>query len=206
METHALQVEIKKEFGSRVARRYRRSGLVPAILYGHKQESLMLLLSKKEFAKALDSGVKMVNLQWDSSGEIAIIKEVQFDTFGKEILHADFVRMDMSETVATNVPIELYGTSRGVQEGGILDHAMKEVEIECLAGEIPESIRINIENLTIGKSVHVKDVELPSGVKILDNPDIIVVSVHFVAEEKELSEEELAAGPEVITSRKPEEE
>jgi large subunit ribosomal protein L25 len=178
--------------------------MVPAILYGHKQESLMLLLGKKEFAKALDSGVKTVNLKWDGSGEMALVKDVQFDTFGKEILHADFVRIDMSETVATKVPIELYGTSRGVQEGGILDHAMKEAEIECLAGEIPESIRINIENLTIGKSIHVKDVELPSKVKILGNPDIIVVSVHFAAEEKVLSEEELAAGPEVITSRKPE--
>lgn len=206
METLALQVEIKKEFGSRAARKLRMSGSLPAILYGHKQENLMLLLSKKEFAKALDSGVKTVNLKWDSTGEIAIIKDVQFDTFGKEILHVDFVRIDLSEKVSTHVPIELYGTSRGVQEGGILDHAMREVEIECLAGEIPESIRINIEDLVVGKSVHVKDVELPSNVKILGNPDIIVVSVHFAAEEKVLSEEELAAGPEVISARKPEEE
>ncbi|MDR4504588.1 MAG: 50S ribosomal protein L25 [Candidatus Scalindua sp.] len=205
METLALQVEIKKEFGSRVARRLRMSGLLPAVLYGHKQENLMLLLGKKEFTKALDSGVKTVNLKWDSTGEIAIIKDVQFDTFGKEILHVDFVRIDLTEKVSTYVPIELYGTSRGVQEGGILDHAMREAEIECLAGEIPESIRINIEDLVVGKSVHVKDVKLPSNVKILENPDIIVVSVHFAAEEEVLSEEELAAGPEVITARKPEE-
>ncbi len=206
METLALQVGIKKEFGSRVARKLRRSGYVPAILYGHKQENLMLQLSKREFVKALDSGAKTVNLKWDSSGEMALIKDVQFDTFGKEILHADFVRVDLSEKISTKVPIELYGTSRGVQEGGILDHAMKEAEIECLAAEIPENIRINIENLVIGKSIHVKDVELPSNVKILGNPDVIVVSVHFAAEEKALSEEELAAGPEVITARKPEEE
>ena len=145
----------------------------------------------------------MVNLKWNGSEEIAIIKNVQFDTFGKEVLHADFVRIDLTERVSTWVPIELYGASPGVQEGGILDHAMREVELECLATEIPKSIRINIAELVIGKSIHVNDVEVPSNVKILANPDNIVVSVHFAAEEKEVAEEELAAGPEVITARKP---
>ena len=119
METQALRVEIKKEFGTRAARKCRRSGLVPAILYGHKQENLMLSLNKKEFVKALDSGVRTVNLKWNGSEETALIKNVQFDTFGKEILHVDFVRIDWTERVSTRVPIELFGSSLGVQEGGI---------------------------------------------------------------------------------------
>ncbi len=206
MDAISIQIQIKKDSGSRIASKYRKSGLIPAILYGHKQENLMFLLDKREFIKTLNSGVKMVNLKWDSSEETALIKNVQFDTFGKEILHIDFVRIALTEKVTTPVPIVLYGTSQGVKEGGILDHSMKEVEIECLPTEIPKEIRINVSELKIKDSLHMKDIELPPNVKALENPDAIVVSVHFAAEEKEVPEEELVAEPEVLTARKPEEE
>jgi len=206
MDAISIQIKIKKDCGSRTARKYRKSGLIPAILYGHKQESLMFLLDKKEFIKTFNSGVKMVSLKWNSSEETALIKDVQFDTFGKEILHIDFVRIALTEKVTTQVPIVLYGTSQGVKEGGILDHSMKEVEVECLPTEIPKEIRINVSELKIKDSLHVKDIELPPNVKVLENPDAIVVSVHFAVEEKEVPEEELVAEPEVLTARKPEEE
>jgi large subunit ribosomal protein L25 len=205
MDAISIQIKIKKDCGSRTARKYRKSGLIPAILYGHKQESLMFLLDKKEFIKTLNSGVKMVSLKWNSSEETALIKDVQFDTFGKEILHIDFVRIALTEKVTTQVPIVLYGTSQGVKEGGILDHSMKEVEVECLPTEIPKEIRINVSELKIKDSLHMKDIELPPNVKVLENPDAIVVSVRFAVEEKEVPEEELVAEPEVLTARKPEE-
>ncbi|MHC4183826.1 MAG: 50S ribosomal protein L25 [Planctomycetota bacterium] len=166
----------------------------------------MFLLDKKEFVKVFDSGVKTVNLKWDGSKEMALVKDIQFDTFGKEILHIDFVRIALTEKVTTPVPIVLYGTSQGVKEGGILDHAMKEIEIECLPTEIPKEIRIDVSELKVKDSLHIKDIELSPNVKVLDSPDAIVVSVHFAAEEKVVSEEELVSGPEVITARKPEEE
>ena len=205
MDAISIQIKIKEDCGSRIARKYRKSGLIPAILYGHKQESLMFLLDKKEFIKTLNSGVKMVSLKWNSSEETALIKDVQFDTFGKEILHIDFVRIALTEKVTTQVPIVLYGTSQGVKEGGILDHSMKEVEVECLPTEIPKEIRINVSELKVKDSLHMKDIELPPNVKVLENPDAIVVSVHFAVEEKEVPEEELVAEPEVLTARKPEE-
>jgi large subunit ribosomal protein L25 len=205
METKSLQIQIKKDCGSRIASKHRKSGLIPAILYGHKQENLMFLLDKKEFIKAFDSGIKTVSLKWDSSEEMALIKDIQFDTFGKEILHIDFVRIALTEKVTTSVPIVLYGTAQGVKEGGILDHAMKEVEIECLPTEIPKDIRIDVSGLKIKDSLHINDIEVSPNVKILENPDTIVVSVHFAAEEKGVSEEELVSEPEVITARKPEE-
>lgn len=205
METQQLQVEIRKDTGSLKARKNRKSGLIPAILYGHKQENLKLLLNEKEFAKALDTDVKMVNLTWNGTEEIAIIKDVQFDTFGKKILHVDFVRIALTEKVTTHVPIVLYGTSQGVKAGGILDHAMKEIEIECLPTEIPKNIRINISELAIGNTVHISDIELPANAKALGNPDAIVVSVHFAAEVKE-TPEELVSEPEIISARKPEKE
>jgi large subunit ribosomal protein L25 len=86
METKTIQVQLKKDNGSRIARKYRKSGLIPAILYGHKQESLMFVLGKKEFIKVLDSGIKTVNLKWDGSKEMALVKDIQFDAFGREIL------------------------------------------------------------------------------------------------------------------------
>ena len=206
METQQLQVKIRKDTGSLKSRKNRKSGLIPAILYGHKQENLKLLLNENEFAKALDTDAKMVNLTWNGTEEIAIIKDVQFDTFGKKILHVDFVRIALTERVTTHVPVVLYGTSQGVKEGGILDHAMKEVEIECLPTEIPKNIRINISGLTIGETIHIKDMELPVNTKALGNPDAIVVSVHFATEEKETPEEEISSEPEIISARKPEKE
>ncbi len=204
METQPLQVEIRKDSGSIKSRKNRKSGLIPAILYGHKQENLMFFLKEKDFSKVLNSKVKMVNLKWDSSAETALIKEVQFDTFGKEILHADFIRTDLTEKITTQVPIVLYGTSQGVKEGGILDHALKEIEIECLPTEIPENIRINISELAIGNTIHIVDLELPRNAKALGSPDAIVVSVHYATEEKEATEEEAVSEPEIISARKPE--
>ena len=207
METQQLQVKIKKDTGSLKARKDRESGLIPAILYGHKQESIMFLLSEKEFSTALNTEAIMVNLKWDCSEEIALIKDVQFDTFGRKILHVDFVRIALTEKVTTHVPVVLYGTSQGVKEGGILDHALKEIEIECLPTEIPKNIRINISELAIGNTIHISDLELPANAKVLGNPDAIVVSVHFAAEEKETPEEEAESSePEIISARKPEKE
>ena len=206
METQQLQVKIKKDTGSLKARKNRKSGLIPAILYGHKQKSMMFLLDEKEFSTALNTEAKMVNLKWDGSEEIALIKDVQFDTFGRKILHVDFVRIALTEKVTTHVPVVLYGTSQGVKEGGILDHALKEVEIECLPTEIPKNIRINISELAIGNTIHISDLELPANAKVLGNPDAIVVSVHFATEEKETPEEEISSEPEIISGRKPEKE
>jgi large subunit ribosomal protein L25 len=206
METQQLQVKIKEDTGSLKARKHRVSGLIPAILYGHKQESMMFLLNEKEFSTVLNTEAKMVNLKWNGSEEIALIKDVQFDTFGRKILHVDFVRIALTEKVTTHVPVVLYGTSQGVKEGGILDHALKEIEIECLPTEIPKNIRINISELAIGNTIHISDLELPANAKILVNPDAIVVSVHFAAEEKETPEEEASSEPEIISARKPEKE
>ena len=206
METQQLQVKIKEDTGSLKARKHRVSGLIPAILYGHKQESMMFLLNEKEFSTVLNTEAKMVNLKWNGSEEIALIKDVQFDTFGRKILHVDFVRIALTEKVTTHVPVVLYGTSQGVKEGGILDHALKEIEIECLPTEIPKNIRINISELAIGNTIHISDLELPANVKVLGNPDAIVVSVHFAAEEKETPEEEASSEPEIISARKPEKE
>ncbi len=206
MKTQPLQAKIRKDSGSIKSRKNRRAGLIPAVLYGHKQENLMLFLDKKEFSKVIDARTKMVNLKMDSAEETAIIKEIQFDTFGKEILHADFIRTDLTEKITTQLSVVLYGTSPGVKEGGILDHPLKEIEIECLPADVQDNIRIDISELAIGDTIHISDIEFPANIKALGSPDIIVVSVHLAAVEKEVTEEELASGPEIISARKPDKE
>ncbi len=200
METQQLQAKIREESGSIRSRKNRNAGLIPAILYGHKQENIMLFLDEKEFSKVIDARTKMVNLKMDSAEETALIKEVQFDTFGKKILHADFIRTDLTEKITTRVSIVLYGTSQGVKEGGVLDHVLKEIEIECLPTEVPDNIRINISELAIGSTIHLSDIELPANAKALGSPDTMVVSVHFAAAEKEATDEEAAAEPEIISA------
>ncbi len=205
METQQLQAKTRKDSGSIKSRKNRKAGLIPAVLYGHKQESIMLFLDKKEFSKVIDARTKMVNLKMDNAEETALIKEVQFDTFGKEILHADFIRTAMTERITTQVPVVLYGESPGVKEGGVLDHVLKEVEVECLPTAIPENIRINISGLAIGDTIHISDLQLPAGVTALGVADTAVVSVHYAAEE-EATEEEAASEPEIISARKPDKE
>ena len=110
METQPLQAKVRIDAGSIKSKKSRRAGLIPAILYGHKQDNLMLFLDRKEFWKVINARTKMVNLKMDGAEETAIIKEVQFDTFGKEILHADFIRTDLTEKISTKLSVVLYGT------------------------------------------------------------------------------------------------
>lgn len=200
MDIYPLSVTLRSETGTRSVKRLRKNGQIPAVLYGQKKENLRLSLKKLDMQNALKSNARIVNLKLNGESDNALIKEVQHDTFGNEILHVDFFRIDINKTVEINVPIELYGTPVGLKKHGVLDHLLKKANIECLATSIPERIKVNISNLDAGQSFLIKDLEIPEGVKILNNPETIVVSVHFAVEEKGISEEEMAA-PELIEKK-----
>jgi large subunit ribosomal protein L25 len=206
MEALVLEAVPRNETGTYAMRRLRRSGSVPGILYGLGQENVKLSLNGAGLKATLNSMARMVNLRLDDKVEAALIKDVQYDTFGIEILHADFVRIDIRKRVVLPILIELYGLPTGVREGGVLDHQMKEIKIECLPTEIPEKIRLNVIELGIGDSILAKDIKVPENVKMMDDPDAIVASVRRIEEEKELPEEEALAEPEVITKKVEKEE
>lgn len=206
MEALVLQAELRNETGTHAMRRLRRSGNVPGILYGLGQENVMLFLNGAGLKSTLNSMARMVNLKWADKAEPALIKDIQYDALGREIVHADFVRIDIHKRVVLTIPIELYGLPIGVKEGGVLDHMMKEVKIECLPTAIPEKIRLNVTELGIGSSILVKDIEVPENSKTMDEPDVIVATIRKVEEEKELPEEEALAEPEVITRKVEKEE
>lgn len=205
MATYTLPVVLRNELGSRAVNRLRRAGKIPTNLYGHKHGNINFVVNRTDFLSALKAKARMVNLEWDNNKESALIKEVQYDHLGDEVLHVDFSRIDADETVNLQVPIELFGSPIGLKSHGVLDHLLKEVNIECVVTSIPEKIRLNVSGVDVGQSITVKDVETPDGVKITNNLDAVVVSVHVIAEEKESTEEDMAE-PEVITEKKSDED
>ncbi|HEV8062335.1 MAG TPA: 50S ribosomal protein L25 [Gemmataceae bacterium] len=209
-ETVALVAQSRQENGSQAARRLRRKGLVPAILYGHKEATIMLTLNLDEVTKALRHGARVVDLKTEGGKEEkAFIRELQWDHLGKSLLHVDFTRVSLDERITVTVRLELRGIAPGVNAGGVLDQPLHELEIECLAISIPESIRVNIAELQIGAVIYVKDLHLPEGITTTADPEAIVVHVTTPVAEVEpgaIPEAGGTAEPEVIGKTKEEEE
>lgn len=208
-ESVVLVAKPREGRGSQAAKRLRKQGLVPGILYGHKEANVALSLSGEELHKAVRHGVRVVDLQADGKEEKALIKDIQWDYLGKEILHVDFARVSLDERIVVTVPVELRGTAPGVNAGGVLDQPIHTLSVECLAIRIPESIRVPIGELQLGGSIYVRDLVLPEGVKVMDDPDAIVVHVTTPAAEPEAApptEAPEGAEPEVISSKKKTEE
>lgn len=164
--------------GSAASRRLRAGGIVPANLYGHKKESLAIQLDSEVAHALIKDGAKVFDLEVNGELEKALLRDVQWDTFSKHVMHIDFVRVDPNERVHVQVPVILRGTSPGVLAGGILEQQMHVIEVECLAVEVPDSIQVRIGKLQIGESLHVSEVgELPRGVVVLSPADSVVVHV-----------------------------
>ncbi|MDR3182113.1 MAG: 50S ribosomal protein L25 [Planctomycetaceae bacterium] len=204
-KVHSLTVKIRDTHGKRRVRRLRNTGAVPAILYGHKQEPKSLSLVSEEIESAVRHGNHFVALTGEVS-ESAFIKQVQWDTWGNEILHVDFARVSAHEKVRVAVALELRGESPGTKEGGVVKHVLHTVELECEASAVPDKIDININHLEFGQAIHVKDIEFPQSAVPLIDGDTLVVSCAAPVEESE--EETAGAGegePEVIGRKKEEE-
>ena len=207
-ETISLPALPRKEQGSSAARKLRKQGRVPAVLYGHKEATVAITVGAEELGSALRHGARAVAVQLDGKTEQALIQEVQYDYLGKEMLHADFKRVSADERVVVPVRIELRGHAPGVTAGGVLDQPIHNLSVECLALAVPDSIRVSVAELQIGSVVHVKDLTLPEGVKAMVDPEAVVVQVKEPEAEVEAAAPgEAATGtePEVITARRAEE-
>jgi large subunit ribosomal protein L25 len=206
-ESVQLKVEKRDGRGTRKARHLRQTGQVPGVVYGHKQETLSVSLSAEELARVIRLGAHVVDLRLDGGLEKALIRDLQWDHLGKDLLHVDLMRVSKDERIEVPVRIELRGIAPGVTGGGILDQPLHTVTVECLAISIPDSIRVNINELQLGAAIHVKDLTLPEGVKALADPDAIVVHITAPAVEPEAAVAPVAtAEPELIGRPKAEEE
>src|SRR5260370_5568359 len=148
----------------------RKRGMVPGILYGHGEETLSVTLTRDDLAKAIRQGARVVDLDQAGKLEKALIREIQWDPIGHDILHVDFARVAADERITIDVRLELRGTAPGVTAGGSLDQPLHNLAIECLAISVPESIRVNIAQLQIEGVIHVRDLVLPAGVIFKTQP------------------------------------
>jgi large subunit ribosomal protein L25 len=207
-ESMVLSTQPREGRGSQQARRLRRQGLVPAVLYGHQEGTVKVALSLEALESVVRHGTRVVDLQTSKGVEKALIKEVQWDHLGKHLLHADFARVSEQDRVKVHVTLELRGTAPGVTAGGILDQPLHSVEVECQATAIPDSIRVNINELQLGQALHVRDLKLPEGLVVLADPDAIVVQVTEPQAEPEPTAAAApeTAEPEVIGRKAAEEE
>jgi large subunit ribosomal protein L25 len=206
-ETIMLKAETRDSVGSKHAKQLRRKGMLPAIIYGHQQEPLPVALNLHDFTESLHHGHRIFDVKLGKKKETLLVKDIQYDHLGKYVIHADLVRVDLTEMVKVTVPIEQRGTSKGSHESGMIDELLDHLEIECRVSDIPDVLPISVKEVGVGDSVHARDVELPEGAKLVTDPNALVLHCHLITKVKttEELEEEMPAAPEVI-SEKPEEE
>jgi len=207
-KTLLLKAEIREHTGSRHAAKVRKQGRIPAIVYGHKQDAVAISLDAHSLIDGLHHGRRLMDVQIGRKQEKMIIKDLQYDYLGRDIIHVDLMRVDVTETVRVTVPIELKGTAKGAHEGGIIEEHTDHLEVECKVTDIPESIVVSVKEVDVGDSLHAGDIELPDGIKLVSPPDMVLVTCSLVAAAKstEEIEEEMPAAPEVITEAKEEKE
>ena len=190
MSETALVVESRANTGKGAARKLRAAGRVPAILYGQGWESVPLTLDPRALEKVLKSGGANTLLDLTVEGRsdlgspVALVKELQRHPIRGTILHADLYQVDLTKTVEVEVPIHLLGKAKGIDFGGILEHSLREVALECLPRSIPASIEVDVSNMEIGDVIHVRDLVLPPGVSLVSDPDLGVVHVALPAAEE----------------------
>ena len=207
-ETIVFEAQVRKETGSKHTAILRKAGRIPAVVYGHGQEPVSISLNTHEFVEGLHHGHRVFDIEIDGKKVTLLIKDLQYDHLGKNVIHTDLVRVDLSEKVKVTVPIKLRGTAKGAAEGGIIDEILAQLEVECAVTDIPKSISINIKEIEIGDVIHAGEVELPSGASLVTATDAVVLTCHIVAAAKstEELEEDMPTAPEVITEREKEEE
>jgi large subunit ribosomal protein L25 len=203
MAVQSAQVTAKPrtELGSRANKRLRDAGFVPGVIYGHKEAVVTVTLPKVELVSELERGTHLFDLSVDGKNEKVLVKEVQYDHLGIELLHIDFARVSLDEKVKVSVPLELRGTPKGEADGGVMQQIISVLEVECLVTNIPDVIRHNVAEMALNDVVHIKDLKLPEGVRLLQDPELIAVTVREVMEEVSAEPVEGAATtaePEVI--------
>ncbi|RME37378.1 MAG: 50S ribosomal protein L25 [Planctomycetota bacterium] len=214
MEIVSVKAKRRNELGTRAARRLRAAGSIPAIIYGHGEAPEPVAVPRHDVEVALTHGARMLELDLDGRSEQFLIKDVQYDHLDHLPIHLDLTRVAMDEKVRVKVGIELRGTPRGVEHGGLLEQYLATIEVECLPKDIPDVLSPLVVNMEVGDVLRVKDLDVPPEVTVLEDPDERVAAVRAAAAAAEVEEveaeaegeEEEAAQPEVIGRTKKEDE
>ena len=205
MEQFEIQATVRKSVGNGPARSLRRDGKIPAVLYGPQTEPIMLAVTVKDLEQVLKNSnvgqiiLKLVIQNGKKITKPAMIKEMQTDPISRAYLHVDFYEIDMQRPIKVMVPVITRGKSVGVEVGGMLQVVRRELEVQCLPGDIPEAIEIDISDLDIGDSIHVEEIPLGENAEFTADINFTVITVlspKVEALEEEEAEEELEEGEE----------
>lgn len=198
----SITTEPRIKLGTTECRRLRRSGRIPANVFGHGEAPQAISITEDAFRPVLTTGHKVVDLSVDGKTQKALVRDVQWDTFSQYVEHIDFVRVDATERMVVDVPVVLRGTPPGIGAGGVLDHQLHTLTVEAPASQIPDSIEVRVLDLQIGDAIHVADVQLPPDVTMETPADLIVVQVNepieIPEEGEELEGEIPGAEPELV--------
>jgi len=219
MEHPVLEATVRQDIGKGAARKSRRNGRIPAILYGRGETSVAIEVDAHQLERMLHHGLAehgMLDLDLkegkSKKRRTVLIREVQHHPVTGKILHADFYHVEKGQRIETSVSVVLVGQAEGVKKGGILEHLLRELEIECVAEKMPESVTLDVTHLELGHSLHVRDLALDKDIHVLTDPDRTVAAVvppklrEEVAPAAEVAAEEEAAEPEVVGKEPKEEE
>ncbi|MCM2358283.1 MAG: 50S ribosomal protein L25 [Geobacteraceae bacterium] len=189
MEQIVLNVELRSRTGKGICRQLRMKELIPGVVYGKGMEAVPVTVSPRELSAAIagEGGQNhLITLSGGGvlDGTVIIVKDLLRDPIKGTPRHVDLQKINLAEKIRVEVAINLVGTAAGVKEGGLLDLAMHAVEVECLPNQIPEHLDLDVTSLTIGHSLHVGDLQLPAGVKVLADPKASIVSILGKAKEE----------------------
>ncbi len=213
MEQKTLSASARTELKTGAARRLRRAGKIPAVIYGHR-EPVPVTIDGLEFIREFKiiTESQIIKLTVGDETYDVLIKDYQEDILTGDVEHIDFFEIEAGKTLRTHIGIHLNGSAIGSREGGILEQQLYEVEIECLPQDIPDAFQVDVSGLAVGDSMHVSDLEAPEGVTILTSEDNVIalvamprLEVEPEAEEEELEEGEVAEEGEEAEGAEPEE-
>ncbi|MEM9065240.1 MAG: 50S ribosomal protein L25 [Planctomycetota bacterium] len=203
-----LHATKRERLGSRYAARSRKAGKLPAVVYGHKEDPVSVVIDAKEAIAHFVKGEKVFALDVDGGKvETVLLKDLQYDHLGMDIIHADFARVDLDERVITHPHIKLVGEAKGLKKSGaVLMHPLDSLEIECAVVNLPEEIEVDVTGLDAGESILAKDVTLPKPTMVLKtDPETVIATITHVSESEASTESVQTAEPEVAGEKKADE-
>lgn len=202
----AIKAKKRTALGSRANARLRKTGAIPGVIYGHKQDNLSVEFGGKELLAHISHGAHVFNIDIEGKTESVLIKDAQFCPLGVSLLHVDFSRVDLNERVTVRVSIELKGEAKGEKDGAVLQQILSELEIECVVTEIPDAIYVDVSDMGKDSALHVSDIKLPAGTKVLNDATQLVAKCEEIVEHVDAAATaEGAAEPEVIGKKKEDE-
>ncbi|MCA9305171.1 MAG: 50S ribosomal protein L25 [Phycisphaerales bacterium] len=208
--SHTLKARKRERIGSRYAARERAAGRLPAVIYGHGVDPLHISLDAKEALRYFHDGERVFALAVDGGkgDETVLLKELQFDYLGTNVVHADLMRVDLNEEIEASVHINFVGEAPGLKSAGaIMTHPYTAMTIKCTVAALPDHIDVDVSKLNVGDSLHARDIALPAGIELAMDEDTVIAAISMVKEASETGEAAEGAEssePEVITEKKQE--